>query len=412
MLERQDGIRFESRPLRETYTVRSAGQFLRELRRKTSDLKYLHISEPADKRRRVAFGREPGYLLGEHIWEALGRPQNLIYCESLPQNETSLLVVVTEGHIRVDAEVPPSSIFEDIIPLLSDSDRQYIIKTHGDVPVAETEQPGKFMIEPQYVEEFSVLDEGLFETMPVHEKYKLRGLNEAVKAAKVRAFSPALVALPIVAVIAGWMVMDYYEEQQRLERERQQQQDPYEGYKKSLNTPAPAALFSRAVGAVEKLYSAPGWVPLEVTVTGSTMQAEMGRAGGTISALDAWGAAIGVDVTVNGNGVSLMTDLGVTSRGMASETSIRDASDRLAHLVDGFVAAGIGEGNVRPGNFVSYQVYRSQQINVAIKGWPLSDLRYLAPILSNRSVVLDSMTMKFDDDEAVDADLVITIYGS
>ncbi len=94
---------------------------------------YCHLSRQRGKRLDVVFHQSPGYLLGEMTWEALGKPPNAIYCETLPQQNQVLLVIIHDGHVYLDTRLPATALIEELYPL-SQTTRHYDITIHGKLP--------------------------------------------------------------------------------------------------------------------------------------------------------------------------------------------------------------------------------------------------------------------------------------
>ena len=96
---------------------------------------YVHLSSRKGKQLQLVFHHSPDYLLGENIWEALGKPANLIYCEAIPEQKQTILVIVHNHHVYLDTKIPMKHLLEELRPL-AETKRPYQVALHGHLPVS------------------------------------------------------------------------------------------------------------------------------------------------------------------------------------------------------------------------------------------------------------------------------------
>ena len=91
----------------------------------------------------IAFSRDAGYLFGECVWHYFKRPNDMIYCEAIPDTTEAYFVIVKEGGVYLDGTFPLENIAEEILVFAAQR-HEFEIYIYGEVPISERPQEGKF----------------------------------------------------------------------------------------------------------------------------------------------------------------------------------------------------------------------------------------------------------------------------
>ena len=108
---RHDGVPFVVYTYRELVTAKKYSLLKRELEmlgREHGDNARFYVYPDGDLE--AIFSKDAGYLLGENIWQHFGNPADLIYCEALADGENALLVIVKQGSVYLDAQLPLTNL--------------------------------------------------------------------------------------------------------------------------------------------------------------------------------------------------------------------------------------------------------------------------------------------------------------
>src|SRR6185312_4573646 len=162
ILRRNDGTSFVIQPYRESLSLTSTGLLKKELYLLGQNYGgYSRIFRQPDGRFEAVFSRDPGYLLGETVWQHFGKPYDLLYCEALDgESQQALVVVVRGGSVYLDAKIPYANLAEELAPLQAGTGT-FVVYTQGDVPLSKNVEPGKFSLDPARVKSFTRLTKGI-----------------------------------------------------------------------------------------------------------------------------------------------------------------------------------------------------------------------------------------------------------
>ena len=168
---RDDGQRFVIPSYRDALSAASRGALKGQVTSLSKNYgQYVAVQAKTATVYEVAFSNEPGYLLGESIWDYLKKPMDMVYCESIPDSNDAILVIVKEGSVYLDGSFPAENIPEELVVFLT-QENQFEIYTYGDVPLSRTPEENKFAFDAKSVKSFNVLDRPLFASVPLLNNY-------------------------------------------------------------------------------------------------------------------------------------------------------------------------------------------------------------------------------------------------
>ena len=166
---------------------------------------YLQIFSRPNQQLEIVSAKESGYLLGETVWQYLGEPEQMIFCEQLADSGEVLLVIVCNNNVFLDAKLPASQVKAEILPLLA-GDVRYSIYVWGDVPLQQQQKAGGFVLPADKVQSFEQLDQALLPRLPALSIFQLLPLPLALKSPLLGRGFPIwqTVILAFVLVIGAW----------------------------------------------------------------------------------------------------------------------------------------------------------------------------------------------------------------
>src|SRR4029078_7907890 len=143
------------------------------------------------------------------IWHQFNKPQDLIYCEAIPNTAEAILVIVKSGSVYLDGSFPLESIPEELIIFLTQQNN-FEIYTYGDVPISKDPEAGKFSFEPSSVKSFTELDKPVFPTLPLLKSYQLQLVDPVLKGQGIGIFPTKQLVTGVILVAAGWLAWSYF----------------------------------------------------------------------------------------------------------------------------------------------------------------------------------------------------------
>src|SRR5579871_5629462 len=143
ILKRDDGAQFAIHTYRELLEPIKTSLLKTEVRMLAQNHgEYVRLFKQPNGQIEAVFSRDPGYLLGEALSEYFGKPNDLIYCEALPEGQYAIVVVIRSGVIYLDSRIPIVSIADEFTALVTGNNR-YQIYIYGNIPLSEMKEPGK-----------------------------------------------------------------------------------------------------------------------------------------------------------------------------------------------------------------------------------------------------------------------------
>lgn len=371
ILKRDDGIQFAIQAYRELLQPIKKSLLKNEIRMLAQNHgEYVRLFKQPTGQIEAVFSRDPGFLLGEAIWQHFGKPNDLIYCETLTGGRYALVVVVRSGSVYLDAKIPFPSIADEFSSLLTGAVK-YDIYVYGNVPVSNTQERGKFVFDPAFVKSFTRLEQPVFPTLPIDDNLQLLPLEFALRAEKVskKTWMPYLIGGLILLLFIVWWY--HHITTQKIATPvavaptTQAQVDSFQGYKAALMTPAPEKQLAEFVAVVNLMYQLPGWEVTGVTFNNGTYTITLNPMGGGVMLLRQWARAHGALATINSAGVNLTIKSNLDNR--ATPSGIYHAEDVIATVIDR-VDQMMSQRSVSVGNAVSYGNYGTTNMAIQFTG--------------------------------------------
>lgn len=291
---------------------------------------YIRLFSRGQHQYEAVLSREPGYLLGETIWHFFSEPENLIYCEALPDSAHVLLVVVRASSVYMDAKLLATNLQSELLPLMTD-DISYRIITVGNVPLRKAESFGTFRFPSDLIERFETLKEPIFMNLPALKSLQVQPLPLALKAEHLTGGLPVpVIALFVLGIMvgAGWLLIPRSEPMVVQRPVLKKTMNPYSAYLHALNTPSPADQLNELAHQINTLYFLPGWQVTRVRVREKNYCFALESNVGELQRLHRWAEAHHYQFNLETNGVTLCTRSRLSSRAVPTEIY------RLSEVVD------------------------------------------------------------------------------
>lgn len=212
VLRRIDGVQFAVQPYRTTFNTNHATN----LKNDVAQLAQSHggfvrlFNKPSDQLVSV-FSADPGFLLGENIWQHFECPEYLVYCEELEGKNQALLVVVNSDIVILDGVFALDEIVKELTPLISDG-AKYTVYTYGNVPTSSDNSKDTFSFNEKNLVSFSHLAEPVFTSLHVANQFQLLPLSLALnehRLSKSYSLEIIIFVLLIIMAFSSWLLMSY-----------------------------------------------------------------------------------------------------------------------------------------------------------------------------------------------------------
>jgi len=343
-ITREDGERFVIPSYRDVLTANQTSQLKREIRLLSQSYgEYITLQKKSVTQYEVAFSTETGYLLGESIWHHFNKPEDLIYCEAIPNTMEAILVIVKNGSVYLDGSFPLDSIPEELIIFLTQQNN-FEIYIYGDVPISQEPEAGKFSFEASSVKKFEVLTNPIFPKIPLLKIYQLQLVDIVLKAHGIGGVPVAPIVGLILLAAAAWLGWSYFSSKPAAMVEEKQEINPYAAYFKTLASPAPDSEVNGFLTQLNTVSQIPGWMISGVKYTRGGSTFDLKSNGGKVEGLYAWAQNNKADVVIRKEGISLRMMSILPNR--PDTTTISPIDKVIGVLVDRL-------SNVYPGNHMS-----------------------------------------------------------
>ncbi len=410
---RYDDVEFVVLTYRELLTAATPGMMKREIQLlATENGQYVKCFQ-RDQGVEAIFSQDSGYLLAESAWHHFDEPDNLIYCEELPNGSSVLLVVIRGGTVFIDTEVNIRNLMDELAALTLGS-TAYKIKLFGDLPIGEGSS--QFQFPTQNVSTLEYVESSVFLQLKPNEEYALGTVKQAFASLGYAGIS--LKKLVIIAAILCvlsliiWYVMKPAPPPPPppvVTGPPPPPPDPYAGFKQALMTPAPDAILQNLIRTVSDAYTVPGWTPQSLTLAGSTATVTLAKDGGNAGILLAWKRSHpDVQMSINTGQAVLTYTMQVTAR--STPEVIYKLPDLLANFYDELNAKFPGS-TVTVGAIAKNSNYQQSSINISFTGQSPDSLMVLADVLKGLPAVLSTATMTVSSG-LISGQLTIQLIGA
>lgn len=291
ILLRSDGTQFVMQAYRELLSAKKKSQLVQEIRLLSEQQgPYVRLFNRGQRQYEAVFSTEPGYLFGESVWNFFSCPQNLIYCEAIPDSAQILVVVVRSDSVYIDSRILASNLQSELLPLMT-ADLKYRIFTSGNVPLREVESFGNFCFPTNLIETFETLENPLFSRLPVSKALQLQPLSLALESEHLNfGFSTLVVIFVAIIVVAGgwWLLTSREDIVHQPPVVLQKPVNAHDMYFKALLFPDPDHQFQEIIGMLKELCCLPGWRLSELDYHHQLYQLRLHSEGGGLYFLERW----------------------------------------------------------------------------------------------------------------------------
>lgn len=307
VIKRDDGVKFIAQVYREPLTVKNKRLLIQELRMLSAQHgQYVCLRRKSRQALEASFSQEPGFLLGELIWDYFGRLNNIIYCEAMSNGAHCLLVVIRHGSVYLANKLSSDQIQKELIPLLADN-QVYDIYTYGDVPLRDVETFGgaTFTLPKKRVSQFHYLKHPIFPQLLTAQEFELQPLPTALRSRYLRRHDVFAVVAFLFVVVFGssfWFLATTHSDVNATTAAHFIGSAPYQA---ALTTPRPVDLLNEVARHIDQLYLIPGWAVSKITYNDGQYAVHMLPKGGDLWYLTQWAKQHYYDFHVTSNGAAL-----------------------------------------------------------------------------------------------------------
>lgn len=391
ILKRDDGIQFAIHAYRELLAPAKSSILRSEIEMLARNHgEYVRLFKLQNGQIEAVFSRDPGFLLGEAVWQYFGKPNDLIYCEALPEGHFAIIVVVRGGYVYLDTKIPVNNIPDELASLVT-GHNQYDIYVYGDVPISPTKERGKFTFDKSQVKSFTKLQDPVFKNLPVDESLQLQPLEFALRSQKIGKRSPTLIIAiaTLLLLLAGW----YFFQRGKAPPPVEQPQaikttaDPFATYRETLTAPAPDKQITELATVIGILYGIPGWQATGVTFDGSNYTIQLNPMGGTVQLLNQWANTHNMSMTLTPQGVILTLPSTLNKR--TAPDTIYPLQQAIYIIIDK-INQVLPERSVTLASTLNLPYYKSATLNIQFNNISPEVLKLIGRQLTNLPVKISN----------------------
>ncbi|HVY53655.1 MAG TPA: hypothetical protein VHA13_03960 [Gammaproteobacteria bacterium] len=255
----------------------------------------------------VAFSHDAGYLFGECVWHYFKKPQDLIYCEAVPDTTEAYLVIVKNGVVYLDGVFPVETIPEELV-IFTTQKNNFEIYIYGDVPISPEPMEGKFSLDSASIKLFNELDGPLFDNLPAVKAYQLQLIDVMLRQHGIGVFPVKEVMAVAVILGVAWMGYSYVNMQKKkmpVIVEVPPPQNPYLDFNKTLLSIAPDIEARAALFRLMPVLGIPGWSVTQAQYSDGKLNVKVQSSGAPTEMLYQWAEKNNATVNVSNNGYAL-----------------------------------------------------------------------------------------------------------
>lgn len=452
-LIREDGTRFVLRTYREQLT-RSKRSLLKQRLRFLAEQhgEYVHISTSNTDPTYInaVFSPEQGYLLGEIVWQHLGQPSHLIYCERHPSDQTQIIVVVVVDHtIYLDTLLADDEITGELLALLA-VPQPFKILLYGHIPIglvekthpslvhqkslalattsedisfehqnlhnplpSANEQPN-FVLPASMMSDFTILEKSLFSELSPRSEYELQPLPRVLTSKLLTSSIPwpfIIIMITLVLLLTLWFFYPTPPEQISAPAQTKVlPENPYTQFYEALSTPGAQALVENLIKMIDNMTSLPGWQAQTFNYDGEQYTISLMRIGGDISWLTNWAKQNHYSVTLTTNGANITASPSLPARQRPqqiypTQQILSFIDERLSQIVDD---DGLLVGDAEPHG-------QAQEIKIILNlnGMSPSLLVLIGRILGNDlPISIDNVQLSEDNSNLLNGTIQFSVWGN
>lgn len=412
-ITRSDGVQFVIQPYRELLNPARRTLLLQEIRMLAEQHgHYVSLERKHAGTIEATFSKAPGFLLAECVWEYFGCPENLIYCEEIPDSGQIFLVVIRENSVYLDARVQAIEARTELMPLMT-GEHVYRIVTSGNVPLSDSVRPNCFTFPEKMILSFEKLKAPLFPVLPSDIRAQLESLPLALKSSLLgRDYAPYISAVLVcLLILGGWWLFAPTPKPRAAVAQRSTAPSVTDlsAYNVGLSSPSPAKQLTELSQVISRLYIIPGWQFEQVTLTQGTYHINVEREGGDMQSLTTWSAQNHFELELSGAGVKLGYKSVVPSR-MPPQALYR-SQQVLAILID-HLDRLLHEKSVLIGSSQTIGTMQKTDVTVNLHNISPSVLMLVGEEFGNLPLSLKSASVRLQTGGLLEGSIQLTVWGT
>ncbi len=398
-ITREDGIRFIIPSYRDTIIAKKASLLKKEILLLSASYgEYITLQKKNVDQYEVAFSPESGYLLGECVWNNFKRPLDLIYCEAIPNSTEAILVIVKAGSVYLDGSFPLDSIPEELV-IFKTQQNNFQIYVYGDVPIAKTEDEGKFAFESSSVKSFTVLDAPVFPTLPTIKAFQLQLVDPLLKSQGIGVLPIKQVMIALITLGIMWMGWTYLTQKPEVVETLVSNENPYQQFEDQLTSPSPQQEIDDVLNKLKQVQTIPGWEPISLEYTlnsnnNGKLRIKVTSFGVKVETLIDWAYKYNANTEISTDGIYLNFDSVLQKR--VPPTKVDMTRSIVAQILDR-LANVIPDNNVVLGSTAPKKNYSETTITYNIPSTSPSVVSSIGSQFYDLPVVLTNMSLKVAD---------------
>lgn len=388
-ITREDGERFVIPSYRDTLSAKKKNLLKREiLLLSTSYGEYITILRKSVEQYEIAFSNEAGYLLGETVWHYFKRPLDLVYCEALPNTQEAILVVVKSGTVYLDGVFSLDSIADELI-VFKTQQNNFNVYVYGNVPISEHPEEDKFSFDSDSVNSFTVLDESVFQALPLLKTFQLQLVDTALRTQGIGVLPLKPIILGLVAIGLVWMAWVFFTTHKKeLPAVIVGVVNPYQVYIDTLTSPDPAREMEQVFHAIQYLSYIPGWHADKIDYAKGKLVAAVTSQGAKTDVLFDWANRYRATINILPQGFYVNMFVYTPSR--QPPKTINPINEVIATIVDrvSYILPG---NTLEVAQIVDRRDYKDTTVTIKFDTIPITTLEMIRQQLEELPVVLRSM---------------------
>jgi hypothetical protein len=408
-ITREDGERFIIPSYRDVMSAKRKNQLKKDIMLLSQSYgEYITMQKKNSEQYEIAFSTETGYLLGESIWHFFKRPEDLIYCEAVPNTSEAIMVIVKNGSVYLDGRFPIESIPEELVIFLTQQNN-FDIYLYGDVPISQTPADDKFSFDPTSVKSFNVLDNPVFPTLPLLRVYQLQLVDQVLKQNGIGVFPARQLLIILAAIGALWILYTYITaERPQTEVTKAPEVDPLQGYIDAMRSPEPEKVMNAFVNGLLQLNAMPGWTLSKIDYSNKNMVAGVKTPGSKVQTLEDWATSRQAFVEIKSDGVYVTMSFNLSDRAVSRE--LYPLQDSIEKFIDRLIVVYPGN-NLRIEEPVSQGAYVQQNVVINISEATAPLLKMIGQQMQDLPIIIKEIKLTAEE-AGLSGSINLTFLGS
>ncbi len=359
----------------------------------------------------ACYGNRSGYPLGEMILGVVAH-RNFIWCECLESVSTAadptvVVVLVREGEVLLDMDLPASRLEVELRPILDADDTGYPLF----VDAAAGRLVGSGYLAGR-VEEIHPLSNSPLDELVHRPELQLAPVDQALR--RIKVVSPAkritvfAVATAVLAAVAWLFWPD--SGSARIIAQAKERGDPWTDYRKALGSPPPEIVMRTALDFYLRVERAPPRLRLaSMTVEDDKLSFSQSARRAPLAVVRNWARDNGFNVVDEMRSPTFEVDLSLPARSAPLQiVPLEGVQGRLEERVEMiFCACQLEFGTVLKG-----RQWQEQDLRIAFAG-PPGLLLVLGEALADLPLRLERLNISHEDiAEDVSGAVQLTLFGS